>query len=203
MSTFGALKAQIADETLRPDLALQIGFAIRTAIRCHQAERFWFNEASASTGTSPGDAVVSPPADLIGIDLLELEAAGRREALRPLDPERFAAASAGGGSGRPAVWTGHRDRILLHPVPDAAYTLWLSYVRALPPLEQDGDGNAWTAEAADLIRERAKAELYASVIDDPRRAQQCATNERLALAALRRRSLRRLAPGGRIRATAF
>ena len=42
--SFGAIKARIMNELVRPDLASEIALAISDAIKEASKERFWFNE---------------------------------------------------------------------------------------------------------------------------------------------------------------
>lgn len=206
MTTFGAMKARIADETLRSDLVTQIGNAIRSAIAEYRAERFWFNEASAQTVTTAGDAVITPPVGLVRVDFVEAVQGpglhGTRYRLQSVSFEVRQAMSASATQGPPRTWAGYRDKILLYPVPDGAYPLWLHHLRDLPALEADTDSNAWLTEAGDLIRQAAKRILYSDVVDDERRAAIAAAAEHRALAALRGQSLNRTGTG-RLRATAF
>lgn len=202
MTTFGAMTTRIADETLRSDLVTQIGNAIRSAVAEYRAERFWFNEASAQTATTAGDDVITPPAGLVRVDFVEAVQNGTRYRLDPVSFEERQAMSASATQGPPRAWAGYRDKILLYPVPDGAYPLWLHHLRDLPALEADTDSNAWLTEAGDLIRQAAKRILYSDVVDDERRAAIAAAAEHRALAALRGQSLNRTGTG-RLRPTAF
>jgi len=202
MTTFGAMKSRIADETLRSDLVTQIGNAIRSAIAEYRAERFWFNEASAETVTTAGDAIISPPPELVLVDFVEAVQNGARYRLDAVTFADLQTMSASDTTGVPRAWAGYRDRILIYPIPDGAYPIWLHHVRDLGALDEDIDTNAWMTEAGDLIRHAARRILYSDVVDDERRAAIAAAAEHRALNALRRQSVNRTGTG-RLRATAF
>ncbi|MGL4559846.1 MAG: hypothetical protein ACRCV5_20305, partial [Afipia sp.] len=46
-------------------------------------------------------------------------------------------------------------QIRLYPIPDAVYTVTLSYLQKIAEPASDGDSNAWTEEAEELIRASA------------------------------------------------
>jgi hypothetical protein len=86
----------------------------------------------------------------------------------------------------------------LHPVPDAVYTLRLSGLFKLPALSADDDQNAWTNDAEDLIRYRAKSIFYSQYLRDDANAARAAALEGSARERLAASTARRLA-GGEIR----
>lgn len=200
---FGTLQNRIADEIARDDLTAQIRDAIQSAIRLHEFERFWFNEAEATAPTVASQAAYAVPSDFLEADALTLSVSGNRYPLcaRTYDWIRSVAVAAA-GRGRPSCWAYYADQLWLYPVPDGAYTLTLSYLKRLPPLALSGDSNAWMTHGEELIRARAKAALYANVIRDFDEAIAMKAVETEALANLRIKSAKKISTG-RLAATAF
>jgi hypothetical protein len=103
----------------------------------------------------------------------------------------------------------------LYPIPAEQVPLSVTFNQYLTPLLVDGDSNAWTTTAYDLIRTTAKMLLAQEVLFDDELATRCKTQiygdvaspfvrqmERGYLADLRSESGRR-GGGGRIRPTYF
>lgn len=206
--TYGDLQTRIADELARSDLTAQIRLAIQSAIRHHERERFYFNEAVATFATVPGqawygaaDLAVIP--DIVEIDSLRLTAGASVYTLtrRTLDAIEDADA-APAVQADPTDYIYYRQQLRLWPTPAQARLVTLAYVQRLAALSADGDTNAWTGEADELIRARAKADLYANVIRDLQEAAPMRALEAEALARLRGETVQRAAVG-RITPTRF
>lgn len=160
MSDFGTMQARINSELSHPELAARIPDAIQAALRHFEGERLWFNEAEATASTVDGTQAYAVPTDLIEIDTLTLTTGDFRIPLkrRPwawmrrndLDTSL---------TGRSSNWAYYADQIWLYPIPDAVYTLTISYLKRLSALSDMTDTNAWMTHGEELIRERAKADL--------------------------------------------
>ena len=200
---FGTMQNRIADEIARSDLTAQIRDAIQSAIRLHESERFWFNEAEAAAASVAGQANYALPGDFLEADALTLTVSGNRY---PLCARGFGwirgVAVAESSRGRPTDWAYYADQLWLYPVPDAAYALTLSYLKRLAALSESSDTNAWMTHGEELIRARAKADLYANVIRDFDEALAMKAVETEALANLRIKSAKKLA-AGRLTPTRF
>ena len=55
---------------------------------------------------------------------------------------------------QPYSWAWYANQIRLYPIPDSAYTLTISYLQVIDE-PADGDSNAWTTDAAMLIKHAA------------------------------------------------
>jgi hypothetical protein len=200
---FGTLQNRIADELARADLTAQIQNAIQSAIRFHESERFWFNEAEATASTAAGQAAYAVPGDFLEADELTLTVSGNRFPMCPRGYDWYRGVSLTNTSrGRPTDWSYYADQFWLYPVPDGIYTLTLSYLKRLSLLVAAGDTNAWMTGGEELIRARAKADLYANVIRDFDEAIAMRLMESDALANLRAKSAKKQATG-RLTATEF
>lgn len=200
---YGTMQNRIADEIARTDLGAQIRDAIQSAIRLHESERFWFNESEATASTVAGQAGYAVPSDFLEADDLTLTVSGNRYPLVPRGYDWLRQVSVTEASrGRPGSWAIYADQLWLYPVPDGAYTLTLSYLKRLAALSASGDTNAWMTHGEELIRARAKADLFANVIRDFDEAIAMKAVETEALANLRIKSAKKISTG-KLTATEF
>ena len=206
--TCGDLQARIADELARVDLTAQIELAIQSAIRHHERERFYFNEAVASFATVSGQAwygggdLAAIP-DIVEIDSAKVAVGGTLYPLRRRTIDFIEAADAATAlQADPTDYAYYRQQLRLWPTPALTRTVTLSYVQRLPALSLAGDSNAWTTDAEELIRARAKWDLLKSVVRAFDEAAQAQELEMLALEALRSETVRRTSAGA-FTATAF
>lgn len=206
MATLGAMKSRIAAELDRSDLTSFIANAISDAIAEYEQDRFWFNESRDKTFSTVATQRIytssdaSWIADIIEIDALFVTVGGVNRCLGRIPPEEAELlADNSAGVGAPYSWSYYNKNIYLYPIPDDAYTIRaLGHVR-LTALANDGDSNAWTTEAERLIRRRAKALLFAEVINDANQgiAQSILADqelERLKQESSRRRSSGKIVP---------
>lgn len=173
MGTLAQLKANIASDLSRDDLASQTAGKIADAVAAYQNERFWFNVSRNFTFATLAGQVAYGAADLAVIpDLIRIDAMflPRSQSIYPLDryePADFEVIAGGmSGGGRPTAFTCIDQQIRLWPTPTAVYTLRLHGHFRLPAPAGDADGNAWTTEAEHLIRTHAKMLLYLEVLED-------------------------------------
>lgn len=178
MSTFAQLKSQIADDLSRTDLTTQISDAVLAAVVDHERTRFYFNErrdapafstvADQELYTSADDADI---ATIAHIDSLVMILNGSRRELCA-QTEQWLDRMSGLGTGAPTDYSYLAKRIRLYPIPDAAYQVYMTGQIRLAALSADGDTNAWTEDAKELIRCAAKEKIYRQVIHDFARADQ-------------------------------
>src|ERR1700755_3165743 len=162
MGTLLDLKSRIATDLSRDDLTSQIANAVADAIAFYARERFWFNTSRNLTlATVPGqidygaaDLAVIP--NLVRIEALFLP---QKQSVLPLDryePADFEMLNNGAtGGGQPTAFTYVDQTIRLWPTPNDVFVLRMYAHRKLPDIA-DGDSNAWTADAEELIRSHAK-----------------------------------------------
>jgi hypothetical protein len=216
VATFGDMQTRISDDLGRNDLLTStlngtvspIANAIQSAIKHYESERFWFNEARATASTTaPVASVGTPnyalPTDCIEFDSLSLTVNGTRYALEQApwsDIDELVGITAGFGA--PNLYALYADQIWLYPVPDAVYTLTLSYLKSLSALSANSDTNAWVVEAEALIRTRAKVLLMLEVTKDPEGAAGLEALEQDLLTRLRSRT-GRIVGTGHVRPTEF
>lgn len=208
MSTFAQLKAQIADDLSRTDLTTQIEEAVLAAIVDQERTRFYFNErrdapafttvADQELYTSSDDADI---ATIAHIDNLVMILNGSRRRLFP-ETEQWMDEMSGLGTGAPTHYSYLAKRIRLYPIPDAAYSVYMTGQIRLATLSADGDTNAWTEDAKELIRCASKEKIYRQIVHDFARADQMMQQVQYQRQLLTSESTIRGGPM-RVRATAF
>lgn len=177
MTTFADIKAEIADDIddTTGEYAVQIGRAVKAAIRYAERFAFYFNETRDKTfATVPGrewyDAAdLADIATLVRIEAAYLhQASGQLTELIRFPPgEIEALADNSAASGEPYGFVYFGQRIRLYPIPNAAYTVRLQLgPYRLAPLALDSDSNAWLDEAYDLVKARAKYLIHKDTTKD-------------------------------------
>ena len=166
MSTFGIMQAAIADE-MANDGALttaQIQNAIKRAIRDYEGRPWWFNQKVATFNTVAnqeyyGTSDLADIPDIVRIDSAMITYGGYKNPLAAvnfldLDQEQNASRIA-----LPNSYTIYKNQIRLFPIPDAVYTVTLSYIYKFAELSADADTNAWMTDGEELIRQAAKKRI--------------------------------------------
>lgn len=166
MSTFGDMKSRIADELSRSDLTTQIGLEILTAISHYETERWSWSEQRATASTVTSTAFIALPTDFLDEDSLMITINGSKDPVRRVGYEYIDKIDSGDYTGEPSVYAFYDGQIRLYPIPDRAYTITLSYLKAQTALSADADTNDWTNEGEALIRARAKAAVRINYLND-------------------------------------
>lgn len=181
--TLDDLKSRIARETHRSDLTTDIATSINRAIRFYQARRFSFNQLRDTFSTTAETEfyttdTASPstlPSDIGEIDLLTVTVNGRRLRMNERSEAWIEDESQDTAQrSYPTDYAFYASRLRLYPIPDATYTLTISYLQRCDP---DTASSVWTNEAEDLICHAAKKRLYRDVLLDVEAAQLCAQAE--------------------------
>lgn len=208
MSDYGTMQARIADELARTDLTTQIQRAIQSAIKIYERERFYFNEATATFSTVAnqeyyGTSDLADIATLVEIDAVKLTVNGRSYPLVERDFAYLDAVSTTASyTGDPSDYAYFKLQIRLYPIPNAARTITLAYIKRFTTLSASGDTNAWMTDGEEMVRMRAKADLFVNVIRSPEEAALCHEGELIAYTALTNETTRRITSGS-LRPTAF
>lgn len=202
MASYLDMITRIGDESLRTDMTNQIKLCIQDAIAHYEGERFWFNQFRDRTFVTVAGQEFYGAADQFDIpNILEFDAVTLSVGFtrRPLakagyvELEEWNADAA--TRGQPTHYAYWGQQIRLYPVPDGIYSIRLSGLFKLPLLAGDADQNAWTKDAEDLIRYRAKSVLYSQYLRDDANAARAAALEARAHERLSATTARRLASG--------
>lgn len=204
MATYSTLKSRIALDLKRNDLTARIEYAVADAVAQYQATRFAFNQRRTTFNTAAGTEFYDTgtiPDDIGEIDALTLTVNGRRVVLdkSPFSVSEWANSSTT-SQGQPRTWAWYAQQLRLYPVPDATYTLTLSYLQRIDAPAVDGDSNVWTNEAEPLIRAAAERIVYRDSLRNPAGEQAAASAEAAAYRRLKREAWQldtgRLLPSG-------
>lgn len=212
MSTLTALKAEIANDLARSDLTSEIATAITAAIGFYKTTRMWFNETRSSTFlTVDGQSAYtsSDDADIplwFAIDNVYLvDSSSNVRQLRWIDPDEMEMLITGASpsEGEPTRWTYFEKSFRLYPVPGAVYTIRpKGAIEKAAPASDGEASNVWMTDGYQLIKFRAKSQLYRNVIRQTDKADEMEAEELKELARLRSTSGKRNA-SGRIIPTQF
>lgn len=173
--TLGDLKARIADELARNDLASQIALAIEDAITEAATHRFWFNEVTGLTFPAivGQDIYGSPDLDaMTEIDEVWFTPNGQRQQLRLVGDAVIDGYVQGTATNsQPYLYSRRANGLRLYPTPDKGYVIRVDGSTRFPPMLDDLDWNGWTTHGERYIRALAKREIYATIIRDSDEAQ--------------------------------
>ncbi|MHA1555092.1 MAG: phage adaptor protein [Alphaproteobacteria bacterium] len=160
MSTYGTMITRVADELAFPAVVARIPNAIQAATRFYESERFWFNEGESTASTVADQQAYAMPTDFLEAESLTLTDSSVRYPIkrRPWSWMRrnnlITSVTA-----RPCDWAYFADQIFLYPIPDAVYTLTISFLKRQSAISAYTDTNDWMVHGEELIRERAKYDL--------------------------------------------
>ncbi|MFM9928206.1 hypothetical protein VLK31_34925 [Variovorax sp. H27-G14] len=187
----GTMKARIAREVHRTDLAADIANAINEAIRFYRSRNFEFTEKVGAITTAANTASYTSPGDIGEVLNIRATAGGRSYLADPISFNEYQALSgAGSPAGQPQFYALYAKRLYIYPTPDAAYGLEVAYQQRAAAPSADSDVTVWTDEAEPLIRSRAKRLLCRDLILDPQGSSAAAEAENEALSMLMSESIR-------------
>ncbi len=174
MTTLAIMKDRIARETGRDDLldSGAIEEEIRSAIKFYMPHRFWFNEKRSTVTfntvvgqTDYTSAANSNVPNLIRIDYATIAypSAGNTEILKYCQPREMEQllGDAPVAQSRPYRFSYYESVLRLYPEPDQVYPVRIAgIVRIAAPATDSEADNVWMNDAEELIRARAKRNLY-------------------------------------------
>lgn len=211
MATRTDIEAQIADDLARSDLSTQITNGVNAAIRAYRFERLGFNEAYRVTATASVSVDFLALSDVSvrfrKIDRLRLiRDAGDYLDLYRRDYDWIMSRQDPRVLSMPIEYAVYNNTIQFDCIADQTYTLLLDGVKELgtgtTASFSAGDASAWFNDARELVRHRAKREVYAHVLKDMELASAAASAEKDAYNILKA-ELGEVATTGLIRPTEF
>lgn len=199
MTQLSVMRSRIEDYLDRSDLETQVTLAINRAIEYYEKERFWFNEKTGTFSTvanqknySSSDSI---PTDMAQIDYVEVTASGKEYELTPRTYDYIKELIGFDMTGQPTDYAYYQENFYLYPVPNAVYTITVSYQQKYTALSADTDENDFTTDAEDLIEARSLWWLYKNIIHDNEQADSAKIAELDALASLRKKTYKLTATG--------
>jgi len=194
MATRSDIEAQIADDLARSDLSSQITAAVTAAIRAYRFERLGFNEAYRVTATASSSTdfltLTALPVRFRTIDRLRLVRTSNNYLdLYRRDYDWIMSRQDVQIICQPTEYAIYNGTILFDSLADATYTLLIDGIKELGSAASasysTGDSSAWFNDARELIRHRAKREVYANVLKDMELAAAAGAAEQEALRTLK------------------
>ncbi len=203
MSTYGVMQTRIADEIARTDLTSQIQYAILDAIKMYEGERFYFNELYRSTATVTASSYyIDLPSSVMKIDKIVLQVnSSIDDYLIARDAQFILEAQTPLTTSQPKEFAIYNEKIIFDSQSDDTYTIYINGQQKFTAPSANSDTSAWFVEAEELIRNRAKANLYMDVIMEADNYAKCNQRANEALTYLRGKSAVR--GSGRVRPTWF
>ena len=193
MATRSTIEAQIADDLARGDLTGQITAAVDTAIRSYRFERLGFNEAYKVTATLSVSADVLPFTSLSvrfrKMDRIRLiRNAGDYLDLYHRDYDWIMSRQDVRVLCQPVEYAIYNNTIHFDSLADQTYTLLIDGLQELGNASASysaGDSSQWFNDGRELIRHRAKREIYANILKDMELAAASGAAEKDALRTLK------------------
>ena len=188
--TYGDMQTRIADELARSDLTSQIQLSILDAVKAYEGERFYFNELYNQTATVTLSAyAIALPSNVYAIDKLTLKVnSSVNDYMVQRNRDYILSMQTPLSIHQPKEFAIYNGQIQFDCMADQTYPLYISGLQKFDALSTNADTNVWTTTAEELIRNRAKCNLYLDVILDPDNAKICAAQEQRALSYLRTRA---------------
>jgi polyhydroxyalkanoate synthesis regulator phasin len=198
MTTYSTMRTRIADEMVNDGdiTSAQINYAIQDAIKQYERRPWWWNQKTDTMSTVASQEYYSS-SDLADIpDIVQIVAAtvtsgNLKSPLRAVDYLTIDDEQDGSVEGEPRCFAVFKEQIRLYPIPEAVYTVTLSYIYRLTALSADGDSNAWTTDAEELIRQGAKRRIALNYLQADDLAGRFAVMEREAFTELQAENRRR------------
>lgn len=159
MSDYGTMIRRINDECAWPEVSARIPNAIQAALRYYEGQRFWFNEGSATASTVADQQAYAVPTDLIEVESLTVTNSGIEYPMKRRPWSWMRERDISSSTGLPRNWSYFADQLYLWVVPDAVYTLTMSFAKRLTAPSALTDTSAWFTHGEELIRRRAEADL--------------------------------------------
>jgi len=196
----GTMVQRIINEVSRTATADEdsVKMAIISSIRHFRDHRFWFNEgthtftltADQQTYSFETASTEGPPEDWIRpITAYVYVSSTRYLMMDQVDIEQLRwATPTSSVTGTPSIWSWYGQQMHFAPIPDSADSVRFDYVKDIgtPSYNWDGTGwlfsapagdtlldswtSSWFQEAEELIRARAKWDLYYNYLDDDQNA---------------------------------
>ena len=190
MTTLTVLKARIADEMARSDIPDLIANSISSAIAYYQRKRFYFNELDSVTFSTVDTQAEYTSSDnayipyLYDIDAITVTVSSNNYEMDQISPEEWRILYNTTATGQPECFAYFNQKLRLYPIPNDVWTVRIqAHVRIAAPATDGEASNVWMIDAEELIRARAKYDLYC-VLGDNKQASMANAWEQQALISL-------------------
>ena len=197
MTTYGIMQARIADDFVNESITTaQIKNAIQSSIASYENTLLYFNQKIATFSTTNdeyyGSTDLADIPNIIRIRSAEISNGTYYTPLEAVDFNVIDDAQSGSVLGQPYWFSTFAQQIRLYPMPNAVFTVRLSYNYKFATLVDDADTNAWMTDGEELIRQAAKRRLALDILHSDKMAERCQILENEALDGLRQETRQRL-----------
>lgn len=165
MTTYAVMRSRIEDEIYDATITTSVNSAILDAIKFYERKKFWFNQTTLTWSTVANQelyttaANASIPKVIEFLEPLKATVGTLKCDVDPVAHEKINSKQNGLVVGIPFEYSYFNLNVRLYPIPDQVYTITAYVHYKLTALSADGDSNAWTVDAEELIRTRAKRQL--------------------------------------------
>lgn len=169
------LEAKIADDLIRSDLTTQITDAVEIAIKAYEDEPFWFNTVFRTSATLSSSvafiALSSLTTRFLDFNRIRVTTSGNSEIdLYRRDYRWIMTRQDDPTYAIPLEYCIYDEKLMFDSYADQDRTLHMDGIVSLGSTASDsysaGDTTAWFNEARELIRHRARREIYMHVLKD-------------------------------------
>ena len=212
MSDFATIKARIASEMHRGELsasASAVQAAVLSAIDCYKRRRFYFNEFNDEVATCSSSATYMSlnrfSVGSLDIDSVKMIITNRDYPLSKATWNQLDSVDAGQFYGYPDYFAIHADKFRFYPPPNAEYEVKVSGVKELTEISANAAGsatNAWVDDAEEMIRYKAKANLFRDHLRDYNSAERFEMEAQRSYRELRKEVIAKTS-AGKLRPTQF
>ena len=208
MSDYGKIKSRISREMKRGELSVSstaVAQSVIDAINHFAKRRFWFNTGYEEVVTTPDTATIgSAVTGIIKIDSMKAAIGNRDYPLSPMTYREMERIDSGQWAGYPEYYAHYNNNIRLYPIPNATYTVKVSYIKELTDVTLSSvatSTNEWVDDCESMIRKRAKGELFENELRNVQEAQMMFQSAEQEYKELKRQTDGR--QSGRVKATTF
>ncbi|MDE2100268.1 MAG: hypothetical protein KGL39_23660 [Patescibacteria group bacterium] len=168
ITDFASLQTSIANWLHRTDLtALIPDFIALAEARMNGDIRSRSMETKTSLAVTSGNNIVATPSDML--EMRRIQVIGSpNTVLDYRSPDEIASDYQTGQTGTPQVFTVIGANLELQPIPDAAYTLELSYIQRIPSLSASNTTNWLLTNWPNVYLFGALIQAQPYMINDPR-----------------------------------
>ena len=190
--SYGTMIDRIEDEIARTDLTSNVKASIISAINFYEREPWWFLEDRSDTFTTSNDQEFYGSVDaswiatVSQINALTITISANRYRLTQRTYQYLEDTSIQATSlGQPQDYAYYAKQIRLYPIPSEAYQVRASYNKKTTTFSDTADTSNWLLDAEELIRCRAKWDIFAHVIREVNEAEYLKALEREAYGQLK------------------
>jgi hypothetical protein len=182
MSDFGTMKRRIAREIKRGEIladSTAVGASIVSAIQFFETRRFHFNEFEGELKTTVQSvtavtlSTINVP-QIVTLDSVRMVIGQRDYPIMKMPWHRLESIDSGQYYGYPEMYSIRANQVRLYPPPQDTYPMRWAGLKKLEEVSlgaSDAASNAWVLDAEEMIRLKAKANIFRDELRNPNLAR--------------------------------